>query len=425
MNLERNGDTLAAPFVGFAVGTALFGVTLLQSYQYFMQYGSKDHIFCKVKIAIVRHVRIEFLQDKAHLTSEFAHSLLDLLHFVFSANIMYTFLILNFGVADASTRNTWSLKALGTTQSALIVLVQIIYLGRINALSQKSLIYGDSSSVLIKAMIYIIGSCAIGVAIVFCYELQRIEVILSLNTKSEWVIYLGFGATAILDTIIAAMMCFVLYKNKLDIGAHISPQTDRVLSKLIMYVLATGLLTSFASILVIILYFARPDTLFYIAVTFSVTRLYTNSTLALMNLRRKLNDDLVDRRCSGPLSEIVFNNLTPAHMRTRCKRKTTHIGSLNVATRPHTRHLMSAITSSDSESDYDVEAQNRNLGTPNEVNLYSPYYSPLEARKQMGSLFPHSIVREPEEMNEGSWMSFWKAQKSMWFGWPIERRLTL
>jgi hypothetical protein len=63
----------------------------------------------------------------------------------------------------------------------------------------------------------------------------------------QWMIYLGFGATTILDISIALMMCFVLHKNKLD-TAYLNRQGDKrsgaVLSTLIKYALASGLMTA-------------------------------------------------------------------------------------------------------------------------------------------------------------------------------------
>ncbi|KAF9445079.1 hypothetical protein P691DRAFT_777823 [Macrolepiota fuliginosa MF-IS2] len=396
MNPESDGNTLAAPFVGFVVGTALVGVTLLQSYQYFMRYPN-DTMFYKAKIA--------------------ALSLLDLLHFVFSADIMYTFLISNFGVMEVPTKNTWSIKALGTTQVTVVVLVQLIYLGRIYALSRNPLLNGKLFSRLMTVIIYIIGSCAIGVGIVFCYELQRIKFILSLDTGLKWVIYFGFGTAAIIDTIIAAMMCFVLYKNKLDIGIDIRPRINMVLSNLIMSALATGLLTSFVSVLYIILFFVRPDTLLYIAVTFSVTRLYTNSALAMVNARRQLNADLTETEDLKSQSTIVFPRLTSTpSIRSRSRRNNSHIGT---SIRPDAQNSRSTVAGSDSGSDYDVEAQAHNT---THADPHSPYYSPLEARKQLEPLLQ---VQEPLKMGGRSWMASWKAQRQIWFGFPIDRRSTL
>lgn len=66
---------------------------------------------------------------------------------------------------------------------------------------------------------------------------------------NQWVIYLGFASTALFDIIIAGMMCFVLYKNRLNIGiSHISRHSNRLLLNLITYALAAGLVTTWVMI---------------------------------------------------------------------------------------------------------------------------------------------------------------------------------
>jgi hypothetical protein len=65
---------------------------------------------------------------------------------------------------------------------------------------------------------------------------------------------MGFGTTTGIDIVITAMMCLVLHKERMDIGVdYISRRSDKMLRSLITYALATGFVTSFASLLVIVL----------------------------------------------------------------------------------------------------------------------------------------------------------------------------
>ncbi|KAF5350650.1 hypothetical protein D9756_008716 [Leucocoprinus leucothites] len=120
----------------------------------------------------------------------------------------------------------------------------------------------------------------------------------------QWLIYLGYGAIASIDSSITIMMCFVLYKNRLEIGInHISQHSNGLLLNLITYALATGLITTLFAILGLVLYIARPDTFLYISVMFSITRLYANSMLAMLNVRRRLK--------SGPMTDSLhLSNIT-------------------------------------------------------------------------------------------------------------------
>ncbi|KAF5329826.1 hypothetical protein D9619_009059 [Psilocybe cf. subviscida] len=120
---------------------------------------------------------------------------------------------------------------------------------------------------------------------------QKIQVIHSFAAGFEYIIFLGFGTTALVDCSIAAAMCLILYKSNAG-----TAKSESVLESLIQYFIGSGLLTSFASILCIVLYIAQPDTLLYLGMEFSVTRLYANSLLAISNgrsnLRKKLDEDM-------------------------------------------------------------------------------------------------------------------------------------
>ncbi|KAF5347315.1 hypothetical protein D9756_009919 [Leucocoprinus leucothites] len=265
--------------------------------------------------------------------------------------------------------------------------------------------------------------CRFGVG--FCYELQRLDAILSFVGNSEWIIYMGFGATTTIDIIITAMMCFVLYKTRMDIGGR---RSDRLFRSLATYVVATGILTSAVSLLVIILYVARPNSLFYIAVTFSAPRLYTNSVFVMLdNFRRYLSVDVVDDlEDFEATSRVVFGGLTPVSpMRARATRsKTTNIDtSLAKGTSRGQRLGLTAGGLDSESSDGDVEAQDKGfLLRKEDVGPYSPYYSPLEARKKVNVMFG---MQEPEEIGGGSWIDFWKVQRRLWLSWPVDRRSSL
>lgn len=58
-------------------------------------------------------------------------------------------------------------------------------------------------------------------------------------------------------------------------------------------------------------------------------------------------------------------------------------------------------TNSDPEADYDIEA----YGKQEHVGLYSPYYSPLEAKRQVNTLLQ---MEELEEMSEEDRLGYWR-----------------
>ncbi|KXN92951.1 hypothetical protein AN958_08886 [Leucoagaricus sp. SymC.cos] len=123
---------------------------------------------------------------------------------------------------------------------------------------------------------------------------------------------MGYASIASIDATITVMMCFVLYKNRLEIGIdHISRHSNRLLLNLITYALATGLITTLAAIVGLITYIARPDTFLYVAVMFSITRLYANSFLAMLNVRRRLNNNHTNTELGlKPTSDVIFRGFS-------------------------------------------------------------------------------------------------------------------
>ncbi|KIM37881.1 hypothetical protein M413DRAFT_448151 [Hebeloma cylindrosporum] len=257
--------TLAAVFYGFSVGAILFGITIRQAYQYYTS-PSNDPIVQKLVIGLV--------------------CLLDAFHLAFSMYLVYSFILQAAGFSQASGNVLWSLKALGSTQVFLIILVQGFYLSQIWRLS-GNLLLPRKFSLAIQIFVVFIALFALAVAVIFFTQLQKIDVVHSFSTDFVYMVYLGFGSTAIIDCAIATAMCLLLYRSSAG-----TIKSETVLETLIQYFIGSGLLTSFAAIMCIVLYVAQPNTLLYLGMEFSVTRLYANSLLAMSNARRHLRDRL-------------------------------------------------------------------------------------------------------------------------------------
>ncbi|KIK66367.1 hypothetical protein GYMLUDRAFT_38177 [Collybiopsis luxurians FD-317 M1] len=265
-------DSLSALFFGFIVGSVLFGVVLLESYRYFKTYKN-DSMRQKLLVAFL--------------------FTLDSLHFAFSIHMAHYYLISNFGSSNAITRAVWSVKVLGTIQVILLWIVQCLYLIRICILTRKNLF---QQKILFPVMcaVVVIAAIGFGVGLMFIVELNRIEFILDF-IKIKWAVYLAFGVSAAVDITIAAIMVLLLHRSITGMK-----RTDGAISVLIHYVFSTGLLTSVAALIYIILYAAAPQTLLYLGMVFLMSRLYTISFLELrLNVRKQLRDNLDSQNSSG------------------------------------------------------------------------------------------------------------------------------
>lgn len=108
-----------------------------------------------------------------------------------------------------------------------------------------------------------------------------------------------------------------------------------------------------------------------------------------------------------PPTGIVFKGLSSTSTGARNRRNATNIDT-SILPGPGKRTPL-ILAGSDSDSENDIEAQNQENGLHEDVDVYSPYYSPLKVRKRMGGLLQ---MREPEDMDGGSWMRFWRSMCS-------------
>ncbi|KAJ3837418.1 hypothetical protein F5878DRAFT_662106 [Lentinula raphanica] len=94
---------------------------------------------------------------------------------------------------------------------------------------------------------------------------------------------------AVADVLIAAGLFYFLHRSRTGFK-----KSDTMISKLIMFTVSTGLLTSICAVASLLSILIWGKTLIYVAFYFSLGRLYSNSLLATLNARksiRGLDDD--------------------------------------------------------------------------------------------------------------------------------------
>ncbi|KZP33196.1 hypothetical protein FIBSPDRAFT_1036317 [Athelia psychrophila] len=264
-------------FIGLIIGAVMFGMTVLQCNSYFHNF-QQDRLYLKACVATL--------------------CCLDALHLIFSAHMMYFYIITNFGNMAAANQNIWSLKGLAVVQVIVILTVQTLYLMRIWKLSRTIVTQHTWISSTLLAGLFILCVLAFGIGILFTYEVGTLEAATSV-ASFRWAILVAFSTTVFIDICIAAIMSTLLYRSRPGVK-----RTDSMLFTLIQYIIGTGVLTSVASIVYVVLYVIKPDTFLYLAQEFSITRLYVNSFMAMMNARDGLRE-----RLSVPMElDINFSN---------------------------------------------------------------------------------------------------------------------
>ncbi|KIK03701.1 hypothetical protein K443DRAFT_676532 [Laccaria amethystina LaAM-08-1] len=98
------------------------------------------------------------------------------------------------------------------------------------------------------------------------------------------------------DILIAGTLCTLLHLSRT--GFH---RSDTIYTKLIVFSLNTGLLTSLCAVASLVSILVAGTTFIYIAFFFCMGRLYTNSLLATLNARKRIRglSDGIDTRSTG------------------------------------------------------------------------------------------------------------------------------
>lgn len=92
-----------------------------------------------------------------------------------------------------------------------------------------------------------------------------------------------FGAALVVsDIFIAVALCFFLRENS---SLTIFPRTKQLINILIIYAINRCLLTSLVAIAEVVLWWVNPENSWFMAVDFTIGKLYANSLLASLNSR--------------------------------------------------------------------------------------------------------------------------------------------
>ncbi|KAJ3494153.1 hypothetical protein NLJ89_g10866 [Agrocybe chaxingu] len=278
---EASGKGLGGLFLGYTVGTVLFGITILQAYQYFTNY---------LKDSRLRKLFVIFVFS------------LDLSHMVIGSKMLYVMMI-SYGCLPSPEE-----KVVAFYTYQIWRLSNNLYLNRVFAH-------------FVKVVIAFTVICGIGVGTVFLVFMWAAFCVFSLNqalnlfarreqvrslhnfTPSEKnVMFLGLATMAFIDSILGVTMAFVLYHSRPD-----SRRLVDLIRFLVLFFVGTGLLTAITPLLLLVLYALNPNSMLYVSVEFSITRLYANSILALFNAKKKFHKKLeTPADLELPASALLF-----------------------------------------------------------------------------------------------------------------------
>ncbi|KZT18011.1 hypothetical protein NEOLEDRAFT_1143924 [Neolentinus lepideus HHB14362 ss-1] len=260
-----NAHQFGAAFLGVMVGVFLSGITAIQTLLYFGKCG-KDKIYYKISVGVL--------------------CFLDALHLSFSIHMIYHYLINMAGKPNSKATTVWSLKAMAVFNVIIIWMVQCLYSVRIWQVSNMTVNIQSSkyTARIIAAAVAVVAIAAFGVGCAFIIEVTQPS---DLTFYHQWWMFAANTTSAFVDTVLSGMMLMVCHWSQYsDTSGRILKRSSTLLRAILQYCIGSGLLTSVVAIATLILYSVKPDNLAYLAFIFAIPKLYVNSFIATLNLRR-------------------------------------------------------------------------------------------------------------------------------------------
>jgi len=189
--------------------------------------------------------------------------------------LIYWYLVPNFGNVENLDIGTWVFNIQALISTIYATAVQFYYARRIYIVS-KSIIF----PIIIVGMV--VSSNIIG--IIVAAEQSHIKQ-LSERLHSTWLTSLAMWNTVAMDVLIAAVMCWSLYRKKTGFA-----RTDSMIMTWMAYSINSGLLASLLGIAMSISFTVAPFTMYPLAFFWVLNKCYVNALLAMLNSRDYVRD---------------------------------------------------------------------------------------------------------------------------------------
>ncbi|KAI0356147.1 hypothetical protein OH77DRAFT_1520244 [Trametes cingulata] len=250
-------DFLSCSLVGLPISTAVYGITILQTYLYFRRYP----------------------QDSRRLKT-FVGTLwlLDTLTIVLICHSTYMIVIMNVGQLANDFVLPWSVPLENGATDLITVAVQCYFASQLHRLTRRKVLPGLIVLLTIPTLVSI--------------------ALPALHGSSSTAVQL-FPATTPLVSILGtaqsvlALVCDVLITGGLCVHFHTSRSgfapTDALIDRLMAFAIQRAALTTFVQALSLILLVTIPDRFIFLIPSWLVGKLYINSLLASLNVRASLN----------------------------------------------------------------------------------------------------------------------------------------
>ncbi|KAI9000596.1 hypothetical protein BD414DRAFT_532450 [Trametes punicea] len=244
--------TVGVTLVGLAVTASLFGVSTSQAVWYYKHYPN-DRRFLKTLVAVIW--------------------MLDALHLLLYGATMWAFLVRKQLEGLGPVILPWESSAQLLCNACAIVMIQSFYAHRIWTLS-------NSQGLATLLAMFICGDFALAITLfvrsIMTDDVEDFVELTSLDIALN-------ATTATTDVLLSGTLVILLAMSRTT-----SIGVKRLINKLVLYTINTGLLTSICAILSVVAVILLPTAALYVMLYYIGTRLYSVSLLATLNARAGL-----------------------------------------------------------------------------------------------------------------------------------------
>ncbi|KAI9069538.1 hypothetical protein FKP32DRAFT_1586768, partial [Trametes sanguinea] len=254
--LRWNGQ-FTAPFYVFS--SRLYGITTLQSFIYFQKYQN-DTPSLKLMVAAIW--------------------ILETAHTAFCMQVVYSYLVSNFGEFEYFLNINWGVGVTVITEVVISTLVQAFYVRRVWIMSNKAKF--------LTAFIAAITVCRIGFGIgstILSYQFGD-WISFRAHKSSLATVSGGLGAAALVDVLVALTLSFYLTRGR----SSWQKASNSKINLIMLYAVNSGAITASASVLSVILYATQTDSLVFLGLVEIQGKLYANSFLGSLNARSHIRN---------------------------------------------------------------------------------------------------------------------------------------
>lgn len=272
-------NTFGAAFIGGMVTAILYGITTLQTFLYLMKYPN-DGISTRLFVVIIW--------------------VLDTLHVSLMCHALYFYLVSSYGVPSALANGVWSLFASVAVNLCIACSVQAFFTIKIFYLCRRHLRWLVTTPIIVT----IVAHLGFGIETVAFLFIKR-----TLSSLSQLTLYAvtPFGAALVIsDVLITVALCVLLREQG---SRTIFPRTKRLVNTLVIYAINRCLLTSLVAIAEVIVWSINTESSWYMAIDFTIGKLYANSLLASLNTRNYLRGQESSEASGNNINTIHLSNL--------------------------------------------------------------------------------------------------------------------